>query len=255
MMQLSKRFAEKIITYNCQQMSSGHPNSRGQDIWRAAGRSWINYWLKNNIVSIDGPSNVMSSLITDEFLLISSLQLLHCGKYEWIHIYVQHLSLVGLPNSHHTGECSPHGEVLISFWNQDDLFKMFLCKPLEEKLAVIWVWKQSVCFQDSHQDNPGLLHLNLFFGRIRFRHVHRYRAVRVQDTFRGKKSCVLCEHTVKQLRWDGHIHVPSSNNWKDLVCWCRCYRKSSHGRLQAVKICYYLSLCYCYCTHRIIVVL
>lgn len=34
-------------------------------------------------------------------------------------------------------EGSPYGNVLISSWNQVDLFKMFSCKRLEEKLAVI----------------------------------------------------------------------------------------------------------------------
>lgn len=47
-------------------------------------------------------------------------------------------------------EGSPYGIVLISSWNQVDLFKMFSCKSLEKKLAVIWVSKQSELFSRTH---------------------------------------------------------------------------------------------------------
>lgn len=61
---------------------------------------------------------------------------------------------------------SPYGIVLISSWNQVDLFKMFSCKSLEKKLAVIWVSKQRLIFQDSHRDNPGSLTSNIFLQPI-----------------------------------------------------------------------------------------
>lgn len=47
---------------------------------------------------------------------------------------------------------SPYGIVLISSWNQVDLFKMFSCKSLEKKLAVIWVSKQSELFSRTHTE-------------------------------------------------------------------------------------------------------
>lgn len=49
-------------------------------------------------------------------------------------------------------EGSPYGIVLISSWNQVDLFKMFSCKSLEKKLAVIWVSKQSELFSRTHTE-------------------------------------------------------------------------------------------------------
>lgn len=83
-------------------------------------------------------------------------------------------------------EGSPYGIVLISSWNQVDLFKMFSCKSLEKKLAVIWVSKQRLIFQDSHRDNPGSLSLIIFLRPIGFLHVQWQRKEEFQFGQRRK---------------------------------------------------------------------
>lgn len=165
----------------------------------AAGRSWINYWSKSISSVLTAPVMFMLPLITNIFLFISSTQLQYLIM-ENMNRFQSIFNIFPFPSLDCQGlmthaEGSPHGNVLISFWNQVDLLKMFSCKRLEEKLAAIWVSKQSVVFQDSHRDNPRLLNLNLFLGEIGFGYNQWYRPVSIRDTFGGKKSHVLCEDT------------------------------------------------------------
>lgn len=49
-------------------------------------------------------------------------------------------------------KASPYADVLISSWNQVDLFKMFSGKSLEKELAAIWVEKRSEFFCRTHTE-------------------------------------------------------------------------------------------------------
>lgn len=91
-------------------------------------------------------------------------------------------------------EGSPYGIVLISSWNQVDLFKMFSCKSLEKKLAVIWVSKQSELFSRTHTEIilDLLTRASSFDGSGSSMFSDTKRRLIIWNTFVKKKSCVHC---------------------------------------------------------------
>lgn len=140
-------------------------------------------------------------------------------------------------------EGSPYGIVLISSWNQVDLFKMFSCKSLEKKLAVIWVSKQSQLFSRTHTEIilDLLTWASSFDGSGSSMFSDTKRRLIIWNTFVQKKSCVEPllkrqariqlgpkepDKAVKQSvrRMDTSMEVLKELR-KDPMCWCQALQK------------------------------